>query len=150
MGIFSFFNISIIASSEPIVSHLRITPNALVLLIKVPFTSDSIKCRISFSSSLFRRTYKGLPANTPSKSGDTILKPAAEITSVTDLNLSRGSRISSKGFGRSKALTLVTTISSRFATMIVSPCLIVPSNSIILAEGPRPSSSLISRMIPLT
>ena len=37
-----------------------------------------------------------------------------------------------------------------FAAMIISPCFIVPSNSIILAEGPSPCSSLISKIIPLT
>ncbi len=89
-----------------------------------------------------------LPGRTPSKSGEAILIPAAAITSSTGLNLSRGSRISSSGFGSKSAFGFITITESRFATTTESPFFIWPSMSIMLAVVPRPTSSFTSRIIP--
>src|SRR4029079_19060676 len=91
----------------------------------------------------------GLPARTPSKSGDVIFRPAADITSFTGMNLSRGSRISYRGLGTKSAFALVTTDLSRFATTILAPCFNTPSKRLTLAEGQRLISSLTSSTIPL-
>ena len=75
-GTWERFSISTIASSEPIVSHFRITPFDS-LSTKTDFISDSISVLYFFTSSSFLAIYKVLPGKTPSRSGDAILSPAA-------------------------------------------------------------------------
>ena len=64
------------------------------------------------------------------------------------MNLSRGSRISSNGFGINIALIFVITAPSFFATAISSCLFNTPSVRIILAVSPKPGSSVTSRTIP--
>ena len=148
IAMFSLLRRSVTASIDPIVSHFSITPLELVSM-KALLISESTIDLIFSSLSPLLNTYNGLPASTPSRSGAVIFTPAAAMTSVTGLNLSLGSRISSSGFGRSKDLILVTMAESLFANTILSPCLNTPSRIIVFAVGPKPTSSLISRIIPL-
>ena len=128
-------------------SHFRIIPFVSVS-IKTDFISDSINLVYFSMSDAFDATYKVLPGKTPSKSGDAIFKPAAASTLSTGLNLSRGSLISSSGFGNKTALGFITITESLFATTILSPFLMEPSIKMILAVSPNPTSSFTSRTIP--
>ena len=92
--------------------------------------------------------YTGLPGRTPSRSGEAILTPAAAVTSLTGLNLSRGSLISSSGFGKSIAFAFVVITESLFARTMKSPFLRLPSIKIMFAVTPKPISSLTSSTMP--
>jgi len=72
-------SISTIASSEPMVSHFRITPLVSVS-INMDFISDSMSLVYFAMSSSFCATYRVLPGRTPSSSGDATLRPAAAST----------------------------------------------------------------------
>jgi len=62
--------------------------------------------------------------------------------------VSRGSRISSRGFGKSNAFGFITTIESLLATTMLFSFLIIPSIRIIFAVCPNPTSSFTSKTMP--
>ena len=129
------------------VSHFKIRP-VVSVSINTDFISDSNDFLNSSASAFSDVAYTVLPGNTPSRSGDAIFIPAAACTSSIGLNLSLGSRISSNGFGSSNAFGLVTITESLLATITLSSFFKNPSTKIIFAVGPKPTSSLTSRIMP--
>src|SRR3989304_303686 len=98
-----FFRISAIASKDPSVSALTTTPATSVAILIRPISSVT-SLAYSAGPSPDGTTYNGAPASAPPSPDATIFTPAAAKTQSTELNLSRGSRISSKGLGTKIAL----------------------------------------------
>ena len=126
MATFAFLSKSTMASSEPIVSHFNTTPLVCVLLTIAFLTSDSTSdfrwsAPLCSSSDCYcKRIQDFLPAL---PQGQVMLSSSlkAATTSLTCLNLSRGSRISSRGFGNNNAFIPVEIASSRLPTTMLSP-----------------------------
>ena len=126
IGTLFCFKISAIASNEPSVSALTTTPAISVIIRMRPTSSVTMSAYFAVSSPL-GTTYNGAPARAPSNPGATILMPAAAKTQSTEVNLSRGSLISSNGLGTRMALMLATTGLSLPPTTIRSSFWRVPS-----------------------
>ena len=101
-------------------------------LMVMPFSWVSILMLVSSWRALMAgslgplTTMIGAPAMTPSQFWQEIFTPAAAWSSLTESNLSLGSRISSSGLGLRMAFILVTTGAPRVPMATVSPFFSVP------------------------
>ncbi len=98
--------------------------SVVILIFSISSETDLMNSGRRFSEGT---AYSGAPARVSSRLGAAIFIPAAAETWSTEVNLSRGSLISSRGLGKRAARTLVMMGFSLAPTMMVSPFFSIPS-----------------------